>query len=280
MPPDYLVIGHIVKDIVSDGWEPGGSVYYAAAQASRLGLKVAAVTSCGPDIDPAALLPGVDWHVASSDVTTTFENRYEAGGRRQRLLQGAPPLQLDDVPQDWRAAPVVFLAPVFHDVDPALPAQLAGKGSLLGLGAQGWLRRRDGEYVLPGRFEAQPSWLAGDAVFVSEEDLDEPESVSLWQERVRTVVLTRADRGCSVWGADGRRDLPAVATQEIDPTGAGDVFAAAFLVRLRETGSTEAAAHFAAAAAALAVREPGIDGIGDRKAIEVLMAQAELAKLR
>src|SRR5262245_58829441 len=123
-PPDFLVIGQIVKDITPSGWRIGGSVAYATHQASLLGLNTASVTSCAEDVRPAELLPQVDWRVVASAQTTTFENRYVAGHREQRVLAQATPLSLADLPSDWREAPLILLAPVYHDVDPALPGQL------------------------------------------------------------------------------------------------------------------------------------------------------------
>lgn len=271
MKPDFLVVGHIVKDVVAGGWRPGGGVLYAAAQACALSLRVAAVTRCSSDVKPAEFLPGVDWHVLPSEVSTSFENVYQDGRREQRLLSLAPALTLDDIPTEWREAPIVLLTPVFDDLELLVPALLTGKERLVGLGAQGWLRRLEGERVLAGSVEPRPQWLGGDVVFVSEEDVSEPDAVQAWKRQIRTVVLTRGLQGCTVWDASGRFDVEGLAVSEVDATGAGDVFAAAFLVRLRETGDNRLAAEFATAAAALAVQAVGTSGIGGRKTIEALL---------
>src|SRR3989304_2070924 len=147
MTPDFLVVGHIVKDITTSGWRPGGSVYYAAAQARRLGLGVAAVTSCASDLDPPAILADIHWRVVPSAPTTPFENRYADARRTQRVLARAMPLCLEDIPHDWRAAPTVLLGPVFHDVDAALPALLTRPGGA-GVGAK---PRRRPRQAGPGR---------------------------------------------------------------------------------------------------------------------------------
>lgn len=272
MPPDILVVGHIVKDLTPAGWRPGGGVFYGSAQAQRLGLRVAAVTACGADIEPASLLPGVEWRVRRDAQTTTFENVYEEGRRRQRLLALARRISLRDIPEGWRAAPIILLTPVFHDVDPRLPGRLAEGGGLLGIGAQGWLRRRAGDKVLPGRIDAGAAWLAGGAIFLSEEDADDAEAAAAWKERVDIVVLTRAARGCTLWVQGQRYDVRAFPAAEVDATGAGDVFAAAFLVVYAATRDALGAARFAAAAAALCVRAPGIGALGGRREIEALMA--------
>jgi sugar/nucleoside kinase (ribokinase family) len=126
---------------------------------------------------------------------------------------------------------------------------------------------------VPGEVEPAAPWLIGDIVFVSEEDVTEPEAVASWLRYVPLVVLTCGARGFTVFDDDGRHDFAAVPVREVDPTGAGDVFAAAFLVRWRETGGDLGeTARFAAAAAALSVQGVGLQGIARREQIEALLA--------
>jgi 1D-myo-inositol 3-kinase len=278
--PDILVAGHIVRDILpSGGWRPGGGVYYASCQAAALGLRVGAVTACSTEFE-LPRLRRVAWHVLASSKTTTFENRYTRGVRRQSVRAVGPALKLADIPDQWQDAPVALLTPVFHDLDPQLPKRLQGGPRLLGIGAQGWLRRREGETVQPGVVEPRPRWLAGDVVFVSEEDVTEPEAVAVWQKRVPLVVLTRGGSGCTIWDATGRHDVAPVAMEEVDPTGAGDVFAVAFLHRYRKAGGVGEAARFAAAAAALAIRGKGAEGIAGTREIEALRRRRETVEAR
>jgi sugar/nucleoside kinase (ribokinase family) len=271
MTPDILIAGHIAKDITALGWRPGGGVLYAAAQAARLGLRTGAVTACTAELRPADVLSDVDWHVLPSEATTTFENAYRDGARQQRLLAVARPLGLEDIPHDWLDAPIVLLTSLFHEIDGALAPALMGRDALVGLGAQGWLRRLEGDRVLPMPFESSPAWLAGEAVFVSEEDLLDSQRVAEWRSQVPIVVLTRGYRGCTVWEASGRHDISAAHVEEVDPTGAGDVFAAAFLICYAEDRDVLQAARFATAAAALAVRGEGISAIAGRDKIESLV---------
>ena len=53
-------------------------------------------------------------------------------------------------------------------------------------------------------------------------------------------------------------------SNELDPTGAGDVFAAAFLLRLHETNDPIAAATFAAQIAGASVEGQGTSAIPQR----------------
>lgn len=281
MPPDVLLVGHITNDSDGDGWRTGGSVLYAAAQCRELGLDTAVVTACATDVDPLALVPGVEWRVRRDETTLTFENRYEAGVRRQRLLARGRELSIDDIPEAWQGAPVVMLAPLFHDVDPGLIASFSCSATALGILLQGWLRRLDitnetNTVTAAEDLSSLPPLQGADAVFASEEDITSEAfnaGVAALAGAVPAVVFTRGRRGCTVWH-DGRRDeISAFAVEEVDPTGAGDVFAAAFLTELHRTGDAVASARFASAAAALSVRAVGVSSIGNRLEIESLLAQ-------
>ena len=57
------------------------------------------------------------------------------------------------------------------------------------------------------------------------------------------------------------RKFRAPTVKEVDPTGAGDVFAAAFFIRLYQTRDPWEAARFATQLASISVTRPGISGI-------------------
>lgn len=69
------------------------------------------------------------------------------------------------------------------------------------------------------------------------------------------VAVTRAAKGVSLYQQGQKRDHPAFYVAEIvDPTGAGDVFAAAFSYAYWKTRQVEEAVDFAQAAACLSLR--------------------------
>jgi sugar/nucleoside kinase (ribokinase family) len=108
--------------------------------------------------------------------------------------------------------------------------------------------------------------LAGvHVLFLSEHDLP-PSSAGpdALLQYVPIVAVTRGWRGVTILTRDARHDVPALPREEVDPTGAGDVFAAAFLVRYHETGDPIEAAAFASCAASCAVEGIGASTLGDR----------------
>src|SRR5215469_18683250 len=98
--PDFLSIGHITRDILSNqAFSLGGTVTFAALTAYRLGL-VAAIVTCADEQLIAGLpahLPGIRLAVRQSKATTTFENQYSGGFRTQYLRARGEEQQIEDV---------------------------------------------------------------------------------------------------------------------------------------------------------------------------------------
>jgi 1D-myo-inositol 3-kinase len=276
--PDFLAIGHATRDIQPGGdWRLGGSVAFAALTASRLGLKSAVVTS-GPSELLAELtrtLPDVQVSAIPSVEATTFENVYTNGVRRQYLRGRAATISLDAVPQRWRAAPMILLAPLIGEVQLEVAAELSRSNcALLAATPQGWLRRTDSI----GRVSPAPFDMAGQilpflqAMILSYEDVmvdtmtrgveQAHELVSDWAHIVPLVVVTRGAAGALLFQKGHQpRAFPGYPAREVDPTGAGDVFAGAFMAQLYRTGSLAAAMDFANRVAACSVEALGVDGI-------------------
>lgn len=263
---DYLVIGHMTRDLLQGGgFTAGGTVSYAACTARALGCRVGVITSTGPDLDPGQVLTGV--HIVSSPAaaTTTFENIYSSEGRRQLLHSVASPLTPELLPSHWsvsRPQGVVHIGPVAREC--ATSFVHAFGDAFIGVTPQGWMRQWDSSgYVRMGEWEEAETVLArADAVVLSEEDvLGDHLVIAHFAALARLLVVTQGAAGCSLY-LDGRvHHFPALSVREVDPTGAGDVFAAAFFVALRRNGDPYAAARFANCIAAHSVTRAGLDGV-------------------
>jgi sugar/nucleoside kinase (ribokinase family) len=239
---------------------------------------VGVVTSVGAEIDLLAALPGVATVVVPAPTSTRFHNVYAADRRVQRLIARAAPLTLAAVPDVWRTASIVHLAPVAAEVDTALAAALRPTAGFLGATPQGWLRAWDEQgRVHLRRCADLPARLAGvDGIVVSEEDLAaETAGAQPLVAPGRTVALTRGAAGVRVL-QPGRVDhVPACRASPVDPTGAGDVFAAAWFIRLADGDEPLAATRYAACAAAAAVEQHGLAGVPTAQQIEERLAQWE-----
>jgi len=271
--PDFLVIGHVVKDVGDGGWRFGGAVTYGATQASRLGLRTAVITRASADVDLQAFLPDVGVHCIPSVATTTFENHYIEGRRVQRVWARASSIGPEDVPEDWRSAGIVLLGPVLDEVSVDMAPIFSD--ALICFCAQGRLRevRRDG-LVARRRWTGAESVRGAEVIVVSDEDIGDDEgALEQLQGEARIVIVTEGRGGARVFDGGRWRRIAAFPHNEIDPTGAGDVFATAFVVALDETRSIEAAARFAVAAAGLSVEAAGTGSVATRQEIERVLAE-------
>lgn len=281
MPPQFLAIGHIVQDIVptgwpfdrAQGWRLGGTVSFASLLAARLGLRAAVLTSASPEMDVSTLLPGVEVVCLPAERTTRIENVYGGRRRLQYLRSHALSLTAETLPPAWRDAAIVLLGPLAGEVDAAVAACFPS--SLLGVSAQGWLRRAGPDSKV--RLKAPRSWRAAallqhaQVLFVSEEDLS-PRSTKAaldeWSRQVPILAFTRGEAGADICHRGEWRHIEAFPAPTIDPTGAGDAFAAAFLIRYHEGAGAWEAARFAAAASSFVVEGEGVANIPDRSQIE------------
>lgn len=266
---DFLVVGHVVQDVVPGGYTVGGTATYSSITARNLGRRPGIVTRLAPDFVWPEVLHDIAVERIPSAHTTTFHNVYHEGRRQQFLLGVADPLQPEDVPEAWCRVPIVHLGPLVRELDARFPGLFPH--SLVGVTPQGWLRQWDSSGRVRMRpWEEAPEILPHVNVLVlSEEDLNG--NVGLMDEYVRLTqiaVMTQGPRGCVVFTSGMERQIPGFPAQEVDPTGAGDVFAAAFLVRLQETQDPFEAARFANCTASFCVEAPGVSSIPTRAQVE------------
>ncbi len=259
-PVDYLMIGHLTVDQTAEGPRLGGTAAYAAVMAQALGLRVGIVTSWGAEIPlgPLAYIPVVSFPAEQS---TQFENIYTPSGRVQYLRALAPGLDYYHVPEPWRTANIVHLGPVAQEVEPTLVRNFSS--SLLGVTPQGWLRSwdRDGHVRVSEWPEASFVLQRAGAAVISVEDVaGDEERIEEMAASCRVLAVTEADQGVRLfWNGDVRR-FRAPQMQEVDATGAGDIFAAAFFVRLLITRDPWEAARFAVQMGAISITRPGLEG--------------------
>lgn len=272
--PDLVVVGNITWDQVGKSCRLGGTAFYAARAAAKLSKRVAVVTSAADDLDLGGELAGIDVHRLPSESTTVFRNVYTKTGRRQRLYAAAGRIGPQDVPPAWKEAPLVLLGPVFHELDPALAGSFPG--ALVGVMPQGWMRGclADGT-VKAIAWEDAPQVLPHTHVLIlSQEDIEgQADSLKEWRAQTPVTVLTQAEMGCTVYHQGETHYVPSYPVRAKDPTGAGDVFAAAFLIYYGEGRGPVEAARFANCAASFLVEAGGLAGLPHRAQVERRMEQ-------
>lgn len=273
-----MAIGHLTRDEHAEGvFTLGGAVTFASIAARNLGYRAGILTSAADDFPEPQLLRDIQIVRVPSQTTTTFRNLYQGGHRTQFVRDIAAPLHARDVPEAWRGAKIVLLGPLAGEIDRTM-LDAFSKQTMLAVSPQGWMRKWDDTGRVRARAwqEAQDILPRTDVLILSEEDLGGfSERLSSYTALAPMVVLTRGEHGCTIYRKRERPiDVSAFSTDLIDPTGAGDTFATAFLIRYHETNDLVQAARFANAAASLAIGSMGAENMPTRAQVEARLNTA------
>lgn len=262
-PSEYLLVGHITADLTPSGRHLGGTVSYAARVASAFGLPVKLLTSAQQD-EP--LLNELQPYVAEMAVlpaaaTSTFENIYQRGKRTQYIRGVAAPITAADVPAGWQSAPLVHLAPLTGEVDPQIVHTFAD--SFVLLTAQGWFRQwgEDGRVRFKRWFDPDIVRALDVVVFSIEDIAEAPDLEALMADVAKCLIVTRGAEGGTYYYQGQVFHYDTLPLEEVDVTGAGDVFAASLLSSLHFfNNDIHKAIQVAARLAANSIMRVGLEG--------------------
>jgi sugar/nucleoside kinase (ribokinase family) len=273
-PIDYLVVGHITIDITPDGPTLGGTAAYVALNAKQHGFRVGIFTSFGNEL-PLDVLSEIQVVNCPTIKSTTFENRYTEEGRVQLIRAVAEPLDIATIPTPWKRAKIIHLAPVANEIPVFDPTIL--KADLLCATPQGWLRRWDAKgLVSPEKQneEIEPI-LQASVVVLSSEDLAHDEDLIEWYaHKTKILAITEGSKGSRLYWNGDIRKFSSRRVVEVDPTGAGDIFASSFFMRLLITRDPWEASRYANQVAAFSVTRKGMASIPSVE--EIKLAEIEL----
>jgi sugar/nucleoside kinase (ribokinase family) len=244
------VVGNLSRDLV-DGGSPrvGGAPFHAGRALRVLGGRALVVAKCAAADRRELLLPliglGVPVLWRGSSSTAAFSFRYDGDRREMTVDALGDPWTPGEVQGIGRARWVHVGALAHSDFPPETLAQLACERRV-SLDGQGLVRpARTGPLELDDGYDHEVLRHVSVLKLAEEEArvlVGEPSVDALSSLGVPEVVVTLGSRGSLVL-AGGR--LERVAGRpvggEIDPTGAGDAFAAAYLVS-RQGGHAPAAA--------------------------------------
>ncbi|KAA3661784.1 MAG: hypothetical protein DWQ04_15375 [Chloroflexi bacterium] len=258
---DYLVAGYVTRDLTPTGYNVGGTAAYSGRIADMLGCRTAVITSTAPKEPGLEALPDtIQLYSTPSEKTSTYENIYTPQGRRQVVHAAANKIMAADYPSDWPEPTILHLGPIGNEVDVNFAHRFPN--SVIGLTPQGWMRRwgEDGHVYLEDWPDAEQILPLATAVILSVEDLLDDSMLHRYKALSKLLVLTSGYDGCTVFKDEDVYHIPAPQVKEVEPTGAGDIFATAFLVKYQQTnGDYREAGHFANIVASQSVTHVGLD---------------------
>jgi hypothetical protein len=272
-PVDYLIIGNLSCDITPDGPRLGGTAAYAGLTSLALGLRVGVVTAWGGEVS-LDLLNGIKVQSIPAQHSTSFENIYSHEGRIQYIHHNAPDITSINIPEAWLHTPIVHIGPIAGEGKSLVNGNF--RSSLVGLTPQGWLRKwDDAGRVGNGEWPEAHEMLAkaGAAVLSIEDVGGNEDQIEAMASECRVLAVTEGPAGARLyWNGDLRR-FRAPLLEEIDATGAGDIFAAAFFWRLYVTRDPWEAARFATHLASFSVKRKGLGGIPTQEEIRTCLME-------
>ena len=257
--PELLCIGFLCHDLHEGKYILGGTASYSSIMASHLGMRTAILTSVGPDFKFYYVFEkhSIDVHKVLARQTTIFENLYDGEIRQQYIHSRATTLLPTQLPSHWQAIPVIKFCLIADEVDITFLQQFPD--ALIGATIQGWLRQWDEQGKITPKAMDWEMLQYIDIVFMSVDDIAGFEwAIPRMAELVSLLIVTNGKEGALLY-IDGETKLyPAFPTTEVDPTGAGDIFAASFLVKYHQTQNCDLAMAYAHAAASYIVEDYGI----------------------
>jgi sugar/nucleoside kinase (ribokinase family) len=198
-----------------------------------------------------------------------FENKYNQKGKRtQRVLSVSDKISFNDIPEIYFKSRCIHLGPVFNEIIPNLISEVRDVFELVSLDGQGFTRSLDEKT----RKVIHEPWLNYeeylpklDVLKVDDTEIKGITGSKNLQEAIdlaldtglKLLVVTQAHKGAIIYHEKEKFEIPAIPTNVIDETGAGDTFITAFLLEYMKTNDSYYAGLIAAAAASFKISTSG-----------------------
>jgi sugar/nucleoside kinase (ribokinase family) len=255
-----IVIGHITLDEYNAKLIPGGSAYYCSQTYLALGAQVKLISIVGNDFHFDEVFQGMDTLVKRTGKTTQFKNIYKKNSIREQIsLAQAEPISYDGIPEDFKECDVLHLVPVLGEVDINMWVTLI-KSKLVAIGLQGWLRRINSSKIVLSKkcTFSEEEYKKIDLLCMSEDDIkDQSDLLENIIKFVPIVALTHGVKGCDIYRDGIKKSYGVFKTIEVDPTGAGDVFASGLVHSIASGKSEMEAGHIGAGLASVIIEDVG-----------------------
>jgi sugar/nucleoside kinase (ribokinase family) len=280
-PKRILAFGNPVYDLITtpevftEDRILSGCSTNACLAISRLGYPSTLIGGVGSDyrtrLEREMHSWGVNTFLFQTRQTGGFALNYldDRGNRTLSILAIADPLPSDIIPAD--EAEFILLGPILSEIQLDLVKNLRNKYSVpILLDPQGLLRGRRNGNVSHERSQAFVDIAALSTIIKANEvetlvatginaRLD-PESAvrALYKYGCKIAVVTLAEAGSIIFDGQSIYLIPPYTTNALDPTGAGDTYAAGFIIKYLETpGNLTAVGCFASAVASVMVENIG-----------------------
>lgn len=277
MKVELVSIGHLSHDIIiidNKAFEAlGGSSAYVSAISSKLGVQTGLVTKVGKDFKKSylGLLREIDVNLDGFKVvngkTTSFKNIYLKKKRVQFLTALCERIYSKDIPEHYFNAKAFHIGPIYHDVSYDVLEELYNRNAVIAIDIQGYCRRKGSNGLIK-----MVAWREAGKVLkftkIFKSSLEEAITITSERDLLKVcktiekygpeiILITMGEKGSILHFENALYFIPAVSVRVTDPTGAGDVFIGAFLLKYLESRNPLKSAIFASSAASFIVEDVG-----------------------
>ncbi len=282
MKKHVLAFGNPVYDVIITPFlHPNGRVLSGCSTNAclalvKLGENATLIGTVGEDfrseIQADLELRGIDYELSHAEQTGGFKLIYDHTGNRDLSVLGVaapvPVYSNGNHPIDF-----VLLGPILGEVDSDLARHVRQTiAAPILLDPQGLLRRIVDGNIVHVMSESYAE-IARISTVVKANEVEarvitgidprqDPEGAvkALYQTGCKIAVVTLAEAGSIIYDGVNLYPIPAYATHAIDPTGAGDTYAAGFMTKYLETpDDLTAVGCFASSVASVMVENSGPD---------------------
>jgi len=284
MDLDIALVGHIYTELIQfPNQEPsgpvmGGPVGHAAVIAALLGAKTGIVTKIGKDM-PKRLIEvfdetGVDtlgMKIEEGKSTATLL-KYDLSGKKEvEYFSKALDIYFDDIPTEYLDAKIIYICSVDYEVPLKTAEELRRHDKVLAVDLMGFggatcrthPDKDEKKYhrilrEISQNFQIVRGSIEDCQYFFEDTEKIEEDIPNLFVEWGATIgIVTLGERGVLIASQDEKHRIPAFPVNAIDCTGAGDAFAAGFLVEYIKTKDLYRSGLFGNATASLVVEKSG-----------------------
>jgi sugar/nucleoside kinase (ribokinase family) len=248
----------------------------ASLVVSRLGEHAVLVGTIGKDFEARLRGElekyGIENRCSISTNTGGFKLNYdERGDRELEILGIADPIPQED--ESFEDADFILFGPILGEISPEFASNIKSKyDAPVIFDPQGSLRMMDNGNIIH-RFSEEFRKIAGISTIVKANELEAKVVTGidarknpvlavkkLYEFGCEIAIVTLGDAGSIIFDGTNLYEIPPYQVDAIDPTGAGDTYAAGFMIRYLETpNSLQEVGCYASCVASIMVENSGPD---------------------
>lgn len=265
----------------------GGAPIYSGSTFSKLGLKAGLCSGVGEDQYKRAIefceSMGIDYRGiwVCGRKTLNFQNIYDEKENRVQKCYNIPrKLSPKDIPKEYLEYSAYYISPLMNEITLNFLDSIRFRESTLMLDPQGIMRKAGKDGKVNVVFEEERLVKFFEKVDIVKIGKDEAKAIGLNEKEILRIIrdsgakigiVTRGKDPVIVSWEKGTFETNTIDVSVEDPTGAGDVFGAAFLTEYLRSKDVKRAVKFANIAAGLKIRYKGPKGFPTKNDIEILL---------